>query len=476
MRSYTKFKLVILLLFFLGLNSIVIAKETLRFTIQGHPTSFVLKATAEKQFTVDWGNGFIDTYLGTGIEQYVNNSHPFNPNITFYNIIITSSCTECKFSSISISRITSFDASGAPSLIKIDLSNFTDDHIILTYCNLSNCSLLEKLYISTCSLKDIDLSDCTSLREIYVLHNKLSVLDLSSTPVEVCGTPNNCLPLSQCYPISLQLPDPLYGSYGYQTLPTQRIWVGESVDYSSEKEFGGIATLFAVTKGSVPAHQNDYSIEDGIITFHSRGQYTVRMRNAAIIEFPINPPLVVDVVVYVSQPVTDIIKVPATATVNIPLALTGTVIPNDATYQSIIWSVKDTSTTGATITGNRLNTKAEGMVIVTATIKNATPSGDYKQDFSIEVIPLGINEPAQELSNITIYPNPTNGELEFECENLIINKIDILDIKGSVVLSQPFNILSAQYRIDISNFGNGIYFLKITTERGEIVKKIVKQE
>jgi len=97
-------------------------------------------------------------------------------------------------------------------------------------------------------------------------------------------------------------------------------------------------------------------------------------------------------------PVTNITGVPTTTIAGTPLTLTGTVVPNTATNQTIVWSVFDAGTTGATITGNTLNTTAAGTVIVRATIANGLSTGDYTQNFDITVSPctitVGINPPS----------------------------------------------------------------------------------
>jgi hypothetical protein len=70
--------------------------------------------------------------------------------------------------------------------------------------------------------------------------------------------------------------------------------------------------------------------------------------------------------------------------------LSGTVNPANATNKTITWSVKDTGTTGAGISGNSLSTSAVGTVVVTATIVNGTAIGtDYTQDFSIAINTVG---------------------------------------------------------------------------------------
>jgi len=80
------------------------------------------------------------------------------------------------------------------------------------------------------------------------------------------------------------------------------------------------------------------------------------------------------------------------------------------------------------------------------------------------------------LENITIVPNPTTGELTIDNGQLTINNVEVFDIYG-----RKQNIQFHSYGLIIlrsyglSNLPSGIYFVKIFTEKGEIVKKIVKQ-
>ena len=84
--------------------------------------------------------------------------------------------------------------------------------------------------------------------------------------------------------------------------------------------------------------------------------------------------------------VTGISGVPTAATVGTDLTLTGTVAPAGASFKTIVWSVKNAGTTGATISGSTLSTTNNGTVTVTATIANGTAAGTaYTQDFTIAV-------------------------------------------------------------------------------------------
>jgi len=85
-------------------------------------------------------------------------------------------------------------------------------------------------------------------------------------------------------------------------------------------------------------------------------------------------------------PVTNITGVPTSATVGVPLTLSGTVLPSNATNRTITWSVSNAGTTGASINGNTFNATATGTAEVTATIVNGlAPGTNYMQVFYITV-------------------------------------------------------------------------------------------
>jgi hypothetical protein len=80
---------------------------------------------------------------------------------------------------------------------------------------------------------------------------------------------------------------------------------------------------------------------------------------------------------------------------------------------------------------------------------------------------------------LTIYPNPTMGELTIDmgdigCE---IMRYEICDIYGrSLSYNQVSNLKSQNLKsINISHLPAGIYFLKVHTDKGMIVSKIVKE-
>jgi len=193
-------------------------------------------------------------------------------------------------------------------------------------------------------------------------------------------------------------------------------------------------------------------------------------------------------------PVEDIIGVPDTVIVGVPLPLTATVIPENASHQNIIWTVSDAGTTEATIIENTLHTNSAGTLTLTAKIDETLVGETFTKNFIIEVTELvGIND--LELANITIYPNPTTGELRItgirhsalDAESPTNKKgiagqarndirvVEIIDVMGRAVTVETWRAASLHETLNISLLSPGIYFVIISTDTGKVVRKVVKQ-
>jgi hypothetical protein len=84
--------------------------------------------------------------------------------------------------------------------------------------------------------------------------------------------------------------------------------------------------------------------------------------------------------------VTNIKGVPTSGTAGNPITLSGTVEPSGATNKTIVWTVADAGTTGATISGSTLTAKTAGTVTVRASVAyGLTQSSTYTQEFYINV-------------------------------------------------------------------------------------------
>lgn len=70
------------------------------------------------------------------------------------------------------------------------------------------------------------------------------------------------------------------------------------------------------------------------------------------------------------------------------------------------------------------------------------------------------------------YPNPTKDFIAVNA-NSTIQTIQLCDAQGRVLVIQ--NGSTAQATISMANYANGVYFLKVVSEKGERTKKIVKE-
>lgn len=84
-----------------------------------------------------------------------------------------------------------------------------------------------------------------------------------------------------------------------------------------------------------------------------------------------------------------------------------------------------------------------------------------------------LSNPGFEQDNsVKIYPNPTNSIININ-SNFNIKSIELYDIQGRIL--ETILEDSSAFRLDISSKSNGIYFLKIKTDKGIKVEKIVKE-
>ena len=138
-------------------------------------------------------------------------------------------------------------------------------------------------------------------------------------------------------------------------------------------------------------------------------------------------------------------------------------LPQGLTLDTLVGSISGIPTT-------------EGVFEFTLKASNSV-SFDTKTFSIIVMQPWSISE--NETYNVVVYPNPTSGVLNLiqeRIENgLTIENVEVFDIYGKKISSHHQIILSSNPQIDLSNLNSGIYFIKMITEQGAIVKKVVKQ-
>ena len=83
----------------------------------------------------------------------------------------------------------------------------------------------------------------------------------------------------------------------------------------------------------------------------------------------------------------------------------------------------------------------------------------------VTVITDGVNEQG---SDIRVYPNPSHGQITIEAEGM--NRVTVTNTLGQTVYDAPTD--ANQTVLDLSQYGTGMYLIRISTEKGVDVKRV----
>ena len=108
-----------------------------------------------------------------------------------------------------------------------------------------------------------------------------------------------------------------------------------------------------------------------------------------------------------------------------------------------------------------------------------TESGEYVYEGqteagcdSIVILQLTINRvgiaDVADLDGITIYPNPTTGKLTIGAEGVL--KVEVYDYSGRLVAT-----FTNTNQLDISQLPTGTYALRISLQKGNTVRRVIKR-
>ena len=87
---------------------------------------------------------------------------------------------------------------------------------------------------------------------------------------------------------------------------------------------------------------------------------------------------------------------------------------------------------------------------------------------------LSINRMTGKLSSLNAYPNPTTGKISLVLGKRYANtNVEVSNIIGQVIFSNNYK---GEQNLDlILEGGTGVYFIKVKTEEGEALIKVVKE-
>ncbi len=139
---------------------------------------------------------------------------------------------------------------------------------------------------------------------------------------------------------------------------------------------------------------------------------------------------------------------------------------NYKTADAANWSTVTTSNKPYTLTG--LQPETSYLVNVVANCAN----GQSEPSNTVTFATLADGIADYELTT-SLYPNPNNGQFTINNEQFTINSVNVYDVYGKLLKTVEVNSNTAV--IDAHELSAGMYFVRISTEKGVVTKSFVKK-
>ena len=139
---------------------------------------------------------------------------------------------------------------------------------------------------------------------------------------------------------------------------------------------------------------------------------------------------------------------------------------------SFKWTFEGGTPSTSTLKNPVVKYNSPGIYMVSLTVENTLGISEIVKENYIIVNDNNIDVKEEKLSELLIYPNPTNGIINIKSENML--KIQLFNILGNIITEEK--ITQNNTSINIENFAKGIYFLKVFMLNGNYrIEKIVLQ-
>ncbi|HEY4800701.1 MAG TPA: T9SS type A sorting domain-containing protein, partial [Bacteroidia bacterium] len=115
----------------------------------------------------------------------------------------------------------------------------------------------------------------------------------------------------------------------------------------------------------------------------------------------------------------------------------------------------------------------QASVLVRLICTNHYGNDMYVDDINLSTNTSAVNE-IDLSSYVSVFPNPTNGNVFININNSTIGNVDVkvINVMGEVV-SLSKNNSSRSMKFDLSNMSNGIYFVEVSSSNGKTIKKVM---
>lgn len=87
--------------------------------------------------------------------------------------------------------------------------------------------------------------------------------------------------------------------------------------------------------------------------------------------------------------------------------------------------------------------------------------------------PLSLNDKSQLENSLSIYPNPAKETVNLQFEDVIASNIQIVNSLGFIVKDVNLASITNDYRLSLQGIRAGIYFIRVYTDKGIIIKRLL---
>ena len=334
--------------------------------------------------------------------------------------------------------------------------------------DLNNNINLKYLYFNDNELTTLDLNKNVDLVFLNCANNNLNSLDLSNnTKIKVLGYHQNRLPFSEIKKLKDKFNSFLYVS-DKTLFSTLNKKVGETVDYSKEKEFNGVATNFQWYNSSDievdASFVKETSSGSCIFEFLQLGSYYCKMKNTDLSRGSLKTKTITVIVGGKIAQQISFIQAPIIAKI-------GDVITLNAVSSSKL-PVKYSVVSGsAELDGNKLTCVGVGSLRI-----KAIQMGNSRFNYGEKTIEITVDfsTGVEDVTNLImkVYPNPVTTYLNIEFVDRKERHIKVFDIKGRLLKSK--NSSSSSDGLNFSDYRRGVYFMRVETDTGNSTHRIIK--
>ncbi|MCR4737947.1 MAG: T9SS type A sorting domain-containing protein, partial [Bacteroidales bacterium] len=129
---------------------------------------------------------------------------------------------------------------------------------------------------------------------------------------------------------------------------------------------------------------------------------------------------------------------------------------------------------GATSGGCFFSWDTIGTIVDPEPIKTEGDStGDNAPQDPPKALQMGGNASVMGAEDVLVFPNPNNGQFSIHSSQSTIYRIRLYDVYGKLL--KTVNVNASMAEVDVHELCAGVYVLRVETDSGAVVKRVVKE-